>query len=451
MCAETQLLQRAVTDAEGFLLRRLHSALQHDPDVGAARTAIQEERERKAILGRPPPRSGHPTEFTPAMFQEWEENEMYKDVLSVAAEKTKSRLEAARRAFDWRRGAQRERAKEDDEEKERGSHLRGKDTQEQSEKKEEERKAAPGRPGLGDCQDDHEYELPVPSKLLAGAAAAAKGGVGARALEAVRSIFREEIRKEFRRRETEQYRQMTAEMERNVKLSKEERESELMRQQEELSLERKREEAERKLAEKETDGKLQSDSHAREKTSGPGSHARRQTDDHVKEENVQETSQRLENAGEGGTAAELETVPSVSSEGRKTPLVSSTKQTEARRLGENEVTAMSGLRSEGQVQHKEGTKTPAGKVDEVLPTHEEEVVRSLRELSLGLAEASDVYRVTRKRDDRELRRENEVLLDPKEKELEEKPSDVSVPLNTGDTEAGGTRIAHWVVFLSILV
>ncbi|PHJ22680.1 30s ribosomal protein s1 [Cystoisospora suis] len=432
-----QLLQRAVTDAEGFLLKRLHSALQHDPDVEAARTVIQEERERKAILGRPPPRSGHPTEFTPAMFQEWEENEMYKDVLSVAAEKTRSKLEEARRAFDWRRGTHREKAKEEDEEKDRGSCLRGQDAQEQDGKK-EETKAAAGKSSLSDRQDDHEDGLPVPSKLLAGAAAAAKGGVGARALEAVRSIFREEMRKEFRRRETEQYRQMTAEMERNVKLSKGERESELMRQQEELSLMRRREEAERKMTEKETYGNLQSNSYVcGGKKPVPGSQAKTETVDRANEENVQETSQSLEKAAEGATTAgELETVPSVSREGRKTSSLSSIKQTEARQVGENEVTSTGGIQSEGQIQKNEGTKTTAGKVNEGLPTHEDEVVRRLRELSLGLAEASDVYRVSRKGDGCELRKENKVLLDTKEKDLKRQPSDVFVPLNTGDTEAG---------------
>ncbi|PFH34713.1 S1 RNA binding domain-containing protein [Besnoitia besnoiti] len=249
-----QLLQRAVMDSESFLLGHIHRGLQSDPDIEVVRTIVQAHRERQAAQGRPPPRTGHPVEFTPAMFEDWEESETQKDIMAVAAEATVRRLEAARRIVEGRDPAAGAAATEP------VSHRKGEKPDGRHEVK--DRRADPeeaedgGRRREADSprknrlaekvaerEGGRQEELPVPARLLQGAAAAARGGIGARALEAVRWVLADEIKKEYRRQDNEEYHSMVRTMETNVVRAKEERRQELERLKEEMRLQRLRDDA----------------------------------------------------------------------------------------------------------------------------------------------------------------------------------------------------------------
>ncbi|KYK68878.1 S1 RNA binding domain-containing protein [Toxoplasma gondii TgCatPRC2] len=244
-----QLLQRAVVDSETFLLGRLHRGLQSEEDIQVVRNIVQTYRERHAAHGRPPPRTGHPVEFTPAMFQDWEEAETYKEVLAVATEATKRRLEAALTVVERAKG------KEGDE----GSRKTGDGARQETKSKgtllyeagteKDKRREYPTRAKCG--EGGRPDALPVPARLLQGAAAAAKGVIGARALEAVQWVLGEEIRKEQLRRDNEEYHSMVSAMEHNVKRARDERERELMRRDEDLNLQELREQ---KTAQTKPDG-----------------------------------------------------------------------------------------------------------------------------------------------------------------------------------------------------
>ncbi|CBZ51609.1 putative 30S ribosomal protein S1 [Neospora caninum Liverpool] len=243
-----QLLQRAVADSESFLLGHLHRGLQSDEDVQVVRRLVQAQRERHAAHGRPPPRTGHAVEFTPAMFQDWEETESYKEVLAVAAVATKRRLEAARRVVESADAKARNRGTPlvaGGEEKRGGGDETGQDAETEGTAVEEgEAEGATWREHpkqTGDGERGQPDPLPVPARLLQGAAAAAKGGIGARALEAVQWVLREEIRKEQLRRDNEEHHSMMGTMEANVVRARDERQTELLRQEKDLNLQQLRE------------------------------------------------------------------------------------------------------------------------------------------------------------------------------------------------------------------
>lgn len=363
------------------------------------------------------------------MFQEWEESEVYKDVLGVAAEKTKSRLEAARRAFDLRR-----RTIEQEEAPREGRDAEGssRDSVQEKHGQTKEKKEDDVKTGASASADDS--ALPVPSRLLAGAAAAAKGGIGSRSLEAVRSIFREEMRREYRRRENEEYRRMAAEMQRNLALSREERESQLKRHQEELSLKQRREETDHRETEKKIDDEVQLDAEVLGEKEAHASETRSDTGHSVSGHLAQGTSPSRDPARRGG-------LPAAEADVLRPRAKTQTASGATARGAQTGVGAVSSTdtRSGREAQQQEGLqgKTRKGTHDG-LPTPEEEIVCRLKELSLDLAEASNLYGVPGKTPGSELTKEGGVLRDTAKTELE-KPGDVFAAVQTGDSDTGGKQ------------